>query len=76
MFGKHNSFVSKARVSACMYFLVFSYTANSKKVVLWKTLNSKPETRLNSKRAKLKRSTSFQLIISSWKLQLFVNELL
>ena len=22
MFGKHNCFVSKARVSACMYFLV------------------------------------------------------
>ena len=22
MFGKHNSFVSEARVSACMYFLV------------------------------------------------------
>jgi hypothetical protein len=24
MFGKYNGFVSKARVSACMYFLVFS----------------------------------------------------
>ena len=23
MFGKYNGFVSKARVSACMYFLVF-----------------------------------------------------
>jgi hypothetical protein len=26
MFGKYNGFVSKARVTACMYFLV--YTAN------------------------------------------------
>jgi hypothetical protein len=25
MFGKHNGFVSKARVSACMYFLVNEY---------------------------------------------------
>jgi hypothetical protein len=24
MFGKYNGFVSKARVSACMYFLVIS----------------------------------------------------
>jgi hypothetical protein len=30
-FGKYNGFVSKARVSACMYFLVHSYkfVANS-----------------------------------------------
>ena len=26
MFGKYNGFVSKARVSACMYFLVTVYT--------------------------------------------------
>ena len=26
MFGKYNGFVSKARVSACMYFLVYSLT--------------------------------------------------
>ena len=25
MFGKYNGFVSKARVSACMYFLVYKY---------------------------------------------------
>jgi hypothetical protein len=25
MFGKYNGFVSKARVSACMYFLVAKY---------------------------------------------------
>jgi hypothetical protein len=25
MFGKYNGFVSKARVSACMYFLVLIY---------------------------------------------------
>jgi hypothetical protein len=25
MFGKYNGFVSKARVSACMYFLVLLY---------------------------------------------------
>ena len=25
MFGKYNGFVSKARASACMYFLVYSY---------------------------------------------------
>jgi hypothetical protein len=25
MFGKYNGFVSKARVSACMYFLVLDY---------------------------------------------------
>jgi hypothetical protein len=24
MFGKYNGFVSKARVSACMYFLVYN----------------------------------------------------
>jgi hypothetical protein len=29
MFGKYNGFVSKARVSACMYFLVIWY-ANEK----------------------------------------------
>ena len=27
MFGKYNGFVSKARISACMYFLVFILTA-------------------------------------------------
>jgi hypothetical protein len=25
MFGKYNGFVSKARVSACMYFLVYEF---------------------------------------------------
>jgi hypothetical protein len=29
MFGKHNAFVSKARVSACMYFLVVIVIDNS-----------------------------------------------
>jgi hypothetical protein len=29
MFGKHNGFVSKARVSACMYFLIKYYLAKS-----------------------------------------------
>jgi hypothetical protein len=28
MFGKYNGFVSKARVSACMYFLVYIYFEN------------------------------------------------
>jgi hypothetical protein len=27
MFGKYNGFVSKARASACMYFLVFYFVA-------------------------------------------------
>ena len=31
MFGKYNGFVSKARVSACMYFLVPKYRANEGK---------------------------------------------
>ena len=29
MFGKYNGFVSKARVSACMCFLVTNYLADS-----------------------------------------------
>ena len=29
MFGKYNGFVSKARVSACMYFLVLMYFAHA-----------------------------------------------
>jgi hypothetical protein len=31
MFGKYNGFVSKARVSACMYFLVGSHKVGSHK---------------------------------------------
>ena len=30
MFGKYNGFVSKARVSACMYFLVWTYLERQK----------------------------------------------
>ena len=29
MFGKHNDFVNKARVSACMYFIVFALILSS-----------------------------------------------
>ena len=32
MFGKYNGFVSKARVSACMYFLVNHYSVYSTRV--------------------------------------------
>jgi hypothetical protein len=32
MFGKYNGFVSKARVSACMYFLVFVSNSMAAKV--------------------------------------------
>jgi hypothetical protein len=32
MFGKYNGFVSKARVSACMYFLVIESNSNSQSV--------------------------------------------
>jgi hypothetical protein len=30
MFGKYNGFVSKARVSACMYFLVYIIKDNAR----------------------------------------------
>jgi hypothetical protein len=32
MFGKYNGFVSKARVSACMYFLVVSVLGHPKRI--------------------------------------------
>jgi hypothetical protein len=34
MFGKYNGFVSKARVSACMYFLVSYFAGSQKKVAV------------------------------------------
>jgi hypothetical protein len=37
MFGKYNGFVSKARVSACMYFLVWEFfvPARQDEVFIW-----------------------------------------
>jgi hypothetical protein len=37
MFGKYNGFVSKARVSACMYFLVVHEANTKEKDVLQDT---------------------------------------
>jgi hypothetical protein len=40
MFGKYNGFVSKARVSACMYFLVIVTNVNIGIVLLQSSLIS------------------------------------
>jgi hypothetical protein len=50
IFGKYNGFVSKARVSACMYFLVYRYIRSCYSIVIGrvqakKTVN-KNETKL------------------------------
>jgi hypothetical protein len=39
MFGKYNGFVSKARVSACMYFLVVLSTENTIKDKIMKIVH-------------------------------------
>jgi hypothetical protein len=45
MFGKYNGFVSKARVSACMYFLVY---------IIYNYIQAFPPTELQSPVAKCK----------------------
>jgi hypothetical protein len=42
MFGKYNGFVSKARVSACMYFLVYTMQKNSQPVKIT-VVENRPE---------------------------------
>jgi hypothetical protein len=39
MFGKYNGFVSKARVSACMYFLVYIEVSQIYKSIFKLTIN-------------------------------------
>jgi hypothetical protein len=63
MFGKYNGFVSKARVSACMYFLVYYISVLIRPLsILCANMNGPPH---------LGRATKFSGIssrstISSW----------